>query len=108
VDRSDPRRGRGNGCGAPCREPDAERLDLTERKYYLWTGPLASAMAFRHEPQNRPSLIWPEDRSWFVGSPEYTCDIAVAGTSSIITAPLADSRLDARRASTQHVLDIDD
>jgi hypothetical protein len=35
-------------------------------------------------------------------------EIAVAGTSSIVTALLADTRLDARQASTQDVLDIDD
>jgi hypothetical protein len=89
-------------------EPNAERLDLTERKYYLWTGPLASAMAIGHEPQNPPSLIWPDDRSWFVGAPEYTREIAVAGTDSMITALLADSRRGARRASSEDVLDIDD
>jgi hypothetical protein len=44
--------------------PDVEPLDLPHRRYYLWTGPLRSAMAFRQEP----SLIWPEDRSWFIGN----------------------------------------
>src|ERR1700754_2844933 len=29
--------------------PDAEPLVLPWREYYLWTGPLRSALAFRHE-----------------------------------------------------------
>jgi hypothetical protein len=88
--------------------PDVEPLDLPHRRYCLWTGPLRSAMAFRHEPHNPPSLIWPEDRSWFVGAPIYTNEIAVAGTTVVVDAVVADPRLNARRATPDDVLDIDD
>lgn len=33
--------------------PDVEPLDRPHRRYYLWTGPLRSAMAFRHERTTR-------------------------------------------------------
>jgi hypothetical protein len=88
--------------------PDVEPLDLPHRRYYLWTGALRSAMAFRHEPHNPPSLIWPEDRSWFVGAPIYTNEIAVAGTTAVVDAVVDDPRLNARRATPDDVLDIDD
>ena len=85
--------------------PDAEKLALPHRDYYLWTGPLLSATAFGDSP---PSLIWPDDRSWFVGVPIYTNEIAVGGTAALVDAILADARLDARRATPDDVLDIDD
>jgi hypothetical protein len=88
--------------------PDAEPLDLPYRRYYLWTGPLRSATAFRHQPHDPPTLIWPEDRSWFVGVPIYTNEIAVAGTTAVVEAVVADTRLSARRATPDDVLGIDD
>lgn len=88
--------------------PDAEPLDVPHRRYYLWTGPLRSATAFRHEPNAPPSLIWPEDRSWFVGAPIYTNEIAVAGSTVLVNAIIADPRLSAHRATVDDVLDIDD
>ena len=88
--------------------PDAEPLELPHRQYHLWTGPLRSATAFRHEPFVQPSLIWPEDRAWFVGVPIYTNEITVAGPRAVIDAILGDPRLDARRATPADVLDGDD
>jgi hypothetical protein len=85
--------------------PDVEPLELPARRYYLWTGGLRSVMAFGREP---PSLIWPEDRSWFVGAPIYTNEIAVAGTTVVVDAVVDDPRLNARRATPDDVLDIDD
>jgi hypothetical protein len=88
--------------------PDVEPLDLPYRRYYLWTGPLRSVTAFRHQPHDPPSLIWLEDRSWFVGVPTYTNEIAVAGTTVIVDAVVADPRLNARLGTPDDVLDIDD
>ena len=88
--------------------PDAETLNLPWREYYLWTGPLRSALAFGHEPSSLPSLVWPDDRSWFVGAPIYTNEIAVAGPTNVIDAVLADPRLLARTTTPDEALDIDD
>jgi hypothetical protein len=88
--------------------PDADPLVLPHRRYYLWTGPLRAATAFRHEPHSPPSLFWPDDRSWFVGIPIYTNEIAVAGTAAMIDGLLAAPPLNAHRATPDDVLDIDD
>ena len=88
--------------------PEVEPLELPHRRYYLWTGPLRSPTAFRHQPHDPPSLIWPEDRSWFVGAPIYTNEIAVAGATTVVDEVVADPRLNAHRATPDDVLDIDD
>lgn len=88
--------------------PDVAPLDLPERRYYLWTGPLRSATAFGHQLHDPPSLIWPEDRSWFVGAPIYTRELAVAGTPMVVDAIVAASPLNSRRATPDDALDIDD
>ncbi len=88
--------------------PDADPLELPNRTYFLWTGPLRSAAAFRQWPHGPPSLIWPEDRSWFVGVPIYTLEIAVAGTPAVVDAVLADPGLGATRATPDDVMDHDD
>jgi hypothetical protein len=87
--------------------PDVEPLALPHRDYYLWTGSLRAASAFRHQP-DPPSLIWPEDRSWFVGVPIYTREIAIAGTEAVVDAILADRGLSARRATPADHLEGDD
>jgi hypothetical protein len=88
--------------------PDADPLDLVHRRYYLWTGPLRSATAFRHEPHSPPSVIWPEDRAWFAGVPIYTNEIAVAGSTVLIDALIAEPRLGARRETPDDALEGED
>lgn len=88
--------------------PDVAPLRLPERAYHLWTGPLRSVTAFCHQQQDPPSLIWPEDRTWFIGAPSYTNEIAIAGTTALVDAVVADPRLSASRASPDDALDIDD
>lgn len=90
--------------------PDAAPLPLPARNYFLWSGPLSSASALRHTG-DIPSLVWPEDRSWFIGAPIYTSEIAVGAEERIIRAvldaPLLRAR-GARRAGRGEVLQGDD
>jgi hypothetical protein len=103
------RAGRRTGAGVGFVEgPDAEPLALPQSEYYLWTGPLRSALAFREHAESPPSLVWPDDRSWFVGAPIYTNEIAVAGPSEIIDAVLAEPHLLARSSAPDEDLDGDD
>jgi hypothetical protein len=89
-------------------QPDVRLLELPYRTYYVWRGPLESITAFRHHPHHPPSLIWPEDRSWFVGIPIYSNDIAIGGSAVLIDALSAVPLLETRRATRRDVLDIDD
>jgi hypothetical protein len=88
--------------------PDTKPLELPHRRYHVWTGPLHSTLAFRHDDQPPPSLIWPEDRAWLVGVPIYTFEIAVAACTAAIDAVVANSRLGARRSTPDEVLESDD
>lgn len=90
--------------------PYAAPLMLPERNYFLWSGPLSSVAALRHNG-DIPSLIWPEDRSWFIGAPIYTSEIAVGADERIIRAVLDAPglhALGARRAKPDEVLQGDD
>lgn len=88
--------------------PDAAPLELPHRRYFLWSGPLASATALRHAG-DIPSLIWPDDRAWFVGAPIYTRELALGGDAPTVGAVVdALSARGARTASRDEVLDIDD
>ena len=48
-----------------------------------------------------------EGRSWFIGVPLYTNEIAVAGTTTMIEAVLVDPYVNARSATPSDVLDGD-
>lgn len=88
--------------------PAAEPLRLPHREYVLWTGPLRSALALDGAEAAAPSLVWPDDRAWFVAVPIYTREIAVGGSAAVVAALLADPRLGARRAGPDDLLDGDD
>ena len=93
-----------------------ERPDLGRPQASEWVPiPLVDGAAaavsrdrFRHQPQDPPSLIWPEDRSWFVGAPIYTNGIAIAWREVVVDAAIADPRLSVRRVTVDDDLDIDD
>jgi hypothetical protein len=111
ADRAELRRARAAAgaelAGLRVERPAASPLDCPHRARYLWTGPLRAATALRRH-HDLPSLIWPDDRSWFVGIPEYTRELALGGSADLVAAVLADSRLGARPAQPSTVLDIDD
>ncbi|HWK28411.1 MAG TPA: hypothetical protein VNS09_17735 [Solirubrobacter sp.] len=88
--------------------PDTRPLELPNRRYHVWRGPLRSALALRHHQYAPPSLIWPHDRAWFVGAPIYTDEFAVAGSAALVDAILADERVHARRATPDDILQGDD
>ncbi|PQM74880.1 hypothetical protein C5Y44_04125 [Corynebacterium sp. J010B-136] len=86
--------------------PNVRPLQLPNRNYYLWSGPLDSALALGHH-DNFPSLIWPDDRSWFVGIPIYSAEMALGADARIIEAILSSPsmrKLGARRAGRDEAL----
>lgn len=90
--------------------PHAAPLMLPARNYFLWSGPISSVAALRHNG-DIPSLIWPEDRSWFIGAPEYTTEIAIGADErilrTVLDAPALRAR-GARRAERDELLQVDD
>jgi hypothetical protein len=64
--------------------------------------------ALRDKWEDPPSSVWPQDRSWLLGAPIWTNEIALAGTKPLIEAVVGDPRLNARDATPDDALDIDD
>lgn len=85
-------------------------LRLPQRNYLVWSGPLSSTLALRHTG-DIPSMIWPDDRSWFIGAPIYTCEIVFGADDRIVRAVVetpAIRALRARRAERDDKRHIDD
>ncbi|MEU4545613.1 hypothetical protein [Nonomuraea dietziae] len=87
--------------GVPAEVWALPRLRLPDRDYLLFRGPLRSAMAMGwhgsplwFEPQS-PSLLWPADRSWCVGTEIDFDSTLVGGSAELVAAVLAAPGLEA-------------
>ncbi len=66
-------------------ELPTHRLQMPERSFALYRGPITSATAFcRFGPRQSPNLWWPEDQSWFVASEIDLYSTYIGGTRSLI------------------------
>jgi hypothetical protein len=74
------------------------RAVLPAREYFLYTGPLAAALAFAEEREQTPSLWWPADRSWCVATEIDLPWTYVGGPESLIAEILAAPALEAQPA----------
>ena len=73
-----------------CRAAQRSRLD---REMRLLRGPLAAIEEFYAFYRHPPSLWWPEDRAWCVGTDVDLMSTYVGGSSASISAVLADDGL---------------
>ncbi|HVB51223.1 MAG TPA: hypothetical protein VND89_05730 [Acidimicrobiales bacterium] len=91
--------------------PQPRRLvELPEREYGLFEGPLADATSLKlagGHSQQTPNLWWPEDHSWCVASEIDLPWTYVGGSSELIDHLLADGRLETVSASPDDPLWID-
>jgi hypothetical protein len=87
--------------------PAAPMLLLPHREHHLWTGTLADVAAFRHHGQ-APSLWWPEDRSWFVGSDVDASAAYLGGSEALVDAVCAEPTLGAYRVAPSDTMLFED
>ncbi|MBE1564170.1 hypothetical protein [Nonomuraea africana] len=87
--------------GVPAEVWALPRLRLPDRDYLLFRGPLRAALdmgwqgsPLGFEPQS-PSLLWPADRSWCVGTEIDFDSTLVGGSADLIAAVLAAPDLEA-------------
>ena len=78
--------------------PVRPQVELPSRRYYLYGGPLATALAPLGFDQS-PNLWWPEDRAWFVATEVDYAWTYVGGTHEVIEELIADERLEVLPAS---------
>ena len=83
--------------------PVEPTLELPQRRYHLFAGPLEGALtnlstAFRHRSAN---LWWPEDHAWCVATEVDSAWTWVGGAAACIDRLLADGRLEAIRTSAK-------
>ena len=69
--------------------PAAPMLELPHRDYHLWHGRLAAARALERGHYS-PTLMWPEDRSWFLSSDIDSAFSEVGGSRAALAPMLAD------------------
>ena len=77
---------------------DGPRVELPNRSYFLYRGPVEQALAFVQSEQQTPNLWWPADRSWCVAT-EIDLDWTyVGGSEELVDDLVEDDRLEAWRA----------
>jgi hypothetical protein len=77
---------------------DGLRVELPNRSYFLYRGPVEQALAFVASKQQTPNLWWPADRSWCVAT-EIDLDCTyVGGSEELVDDIVGDGRLEAFRA----------
>jgi hypothetical protein len=75
----------------------APRFDIPHRTMHLLEGPLHAVSEFYESRRDVPSLWWPADRAWCVGTDIDLMTTYVGGSSEAISALLADEQLEAFR-----------
>lgn len=94
---------RSTGVGAPRINFDA-RVELPQRNYVLFEGPLEAAHEIGHWPTKNwflphsPNLFWPDDESWCVATEIDLFCTYVGGSRVLIDELLADERLEVWKA----------
>ncbi|HEY0870937.1 MAG TPA: hypothetical protein VGD55_11105 [Acidothermaceae bacterium] len=95
---------RSTGPGAPRIDFEA-RVELPQRNYVLFGGPLESAPEIGHwaTPDwflpHSPNIFWPDDRSWCVASEIDLYCTYVGGSRAVIDELLVDERLEVWEAN---------
>jgi hypothetical protein len=74
------------------------RVQLPNRQYLLFTGPIHAAMAFVNNEQQTANLWWPQHHGWCVASEIDLPWTYLGGPESLIETVLADPRLEAMPA----------
>jgi hypothetical protein len=81
------------------------RVELPQRNYVLFSGPLDAALEFGHWPTRRwflpqsPNLFWPDDASWCVATEIDLYCTYLGGSRALIDELLADERLEVWEAN---------
>jgi hypothetical protein len=86
--------------------PPSTTLELPERRHLLFTGPLSAAGGLgwlyggSFGPRS-PSIMWPDDRIWFLATDVDLDSTYVGGTAALIAELLADERLEVWPAAAE-------
>jgi hypothetical protein len=84
------------------------KLSLPNRSYYVFEGPLDSALDIGHRKQildrehfepHAPDLIWPRDHSWFIGTDTDLWFAYLGGSSALVHEILGEAQLESRAVS---------
>jgi hypothetical protein len=77
------------GYGSPMAECGGEMLDLDSRAFHVRRGPLGLAL------EVGCTLLWPEDRAWFVASDPDLDSTYLGGSDALVSVILATPELEA-------------
>lgn len=82
---------------------DLVRFEMPGRTYVLYRGPVAQATAFATQGMpHAPTLWWPADRAWFVGSDVDLDSTYIGGSPEVIRDLLKDHELETLATTPDH------
>jgi hypothetical protein len=87
---------------------DGPRVELPNRYYLLYQGPLDDAMACIETEHQSPNLWWPQDRSWCVATGIDLTWTYVGGSKELAAELRSDPRLEAQASQPDDPLHGDD
>lgn len=91
---------------------EVPRFAVPHRVHYLLTGPVGAATAITEPGSSgrwqRPDLMWPEDRSWFVATDVDFWSLYIGGTEEALADIAAAVRTDVTRVDLDTPLEAED
>jgi hypothetical protein len=71
------------------------RVEMPERKYFLFAGSIHQALAFSEYRSQTPNLFWPDDKAWCVATEIDRSCTYVAGSTALIEQIVASGDMEA-------------
>jgi hypothetical protein len=76
---------------------EGRKVEMAERSYFLYAGPIDDALAFTRHRSQTPNLFWPDDRAWCVASEIDRTSSYLGGSFALVNEVVGFDNIEALR-----------